>query len=135
MNSVLVGIDTNVLARYILQDDKQQSQIANEFFASLNHEYCGFVPDIVLVELVWLLKRGYKQPKQMIAKVIQRILAIRYLQVQNPESVQSSLNIYMSTSADFADLLISKTNMEYTCVKTVTFDKKASKHADMTILK
>ena len=63
----MIGVDTNVLVRYIVQDDVEQSKIASRFIEGLiSSSKPGFVNQIVLCELVWVLKRAYHYDKTII---------------------------------------------------------------------
>ena len=130
----LIGIDTNVIARYVVQDDRQQADIATAFLESLDESQQGYISVIVLVELVWLLKRGYKQPKATIIDVIYKLVHTDYIQIENKKQVLQALTLFQNTSADFADALIATQNAEAGCDYSVTFDKGAAKHSGMTIL-
>lgn len=130
----LVGIDTNVLARYILQDDEKQAKTASDFLESLHPGYQGYITKTVLVELVWLFAQGYKLPRNTIANVITEILTTNTLQIESANQVSQALAQYQQTTADFSDLLIATTAKNKGCEQTVIFDKKASKHANMTLL-
>lgn len=133
-NVTKIGIDTNVLARYILQDDERQANIANNFLESLNAHKQGVITCIILVELVWLLKQGYKQRKEMIVQVLSMLLTIDTLNIENKEQVLNALDIYKSSSADFSDALIAMLNHDSGCVFTVTFDKGAVKKTGIKLL-
>lgn len=133
-NGRLIGIDTNVIARYIVQDDHQQADIAAAFLESLNESQQGYISVIVLVELVWLLKRGYKQPKGTIIDVIYKLVHTDYIQIENKKLVLQALTLFQNTSSDFADALIATLNAEAGCDYSVTFDKGAAKHSGMTML-
>ena len=133
-NITKIGIDTNVLARYILQDDEQQADIASNFLESLNAHKQGVITVIVLVELVWLLKQGYKQPKETIVQVLSMLLTIDTLKIENKEQVLKALDTYKNSSADFSDALITMLNHDSGCIFTVTFDKGAVKKTGMKLL-
>lgn len=122
------GIDTNVLVRYIVQDDLQQSQQASHFIASeCSVEVPGFINVIVLCECVWVFETAYNYPKQTIAKVIEKILRIRQFCIQQPEIVWKALYGYQNEGADFADHCIANLNAQNGCEYTATFDKKAAR--------
>lgn len=124
------GIDTNVLVRYLVQDDKKQSELANRFIEKkCTADSPGFVNHIVLCELCWVLSGNYKVTRGKIAEVIDKLLSVAQLQILQPELVWKANQDYRDSSADFADLLIARINEQETCDFTVTFDLAAAKHS------
>jgi len=122
------GIDTNVLVRYIVQDDLKQSRQASHFMENeCTPESPAFINSIVVCEMVWVLESAYNYSRENIAKVIEQVLRTREFQIQEPEMLWQSLWGYKHTGADFADHYIASVNAHYGCEYTVTFDKKASK--------
>jgi predicted nucleic-acid-binding protein len=124
----MIGLDTNVLVRYIVQDDPEQSGQASAFIEkNCTKENPGVVNLIVLVELVWVLKIAYKYDKKIIENVLQQLLITTELHVQENNSVWRALHEYKKGKADFADYLVGVINREHNGDMTVTFDRKASK--------
>lgn len=128
-----VGIDTNILVRYIVQDD-EQSQIATQFLESLSLQNQGFVNTVVVMELIWVLSRTYKQPKEIIAIVLEELFSMPVFAFDNLPLLQKTLAIYQQSKADFSDIYIQVLNQSVGCEKTVTFDVRASKKAGMELL-
>ena len=128
----MIGIDTNVMIRYLVQDDAVQAEIANEFIeSSCTDENPGFINHIVLCEIAWVLAGAYRQQRSDIANVIDSLLQVRQLEVQNAPVVWKALNDYRDSNADFSDYLIAHTNHQVGCTTTVTFDKKAANQTAM----
>jgi predicted nucleic-acid-binding protein len=123
------GIDTNVLVRYITQDDPEQSRQATQFIekTSSSEESSIFITGIVLCELVWVLETAYKYHKENIAKVLEKILRTRQFCVYQPEILWNCLHDYQHINIDFADSYIGHLNASNECEYTVTFDKKATR--------
>src|SRR5262245_42059369 len=123
------GIDTNVLVRYIVQDDPQQCAKANRFIeeeSSVGNLI--FISGVDLCELVWVLERAYKYPKEAIASVIEKILKTRQFHIYQTAILWQSLHGYQrEEAADFADHYIAHLNADNECKYTVTFDKKAAR--------
>jgi predicted nucleic-acid-binding protein len=127
----VIGLDTNVLMRYIAQDDKAQSARAT----ALIEKECsaatpGYVGLVVLVEVVWVSESCYGATRKDVAEIVGRILSIRQLVVQHAEIAWKALRVFQTSRADFADCLIERTAFAAGCEKTMTFDKKAG----MTLL-
>ena len=129
------GLDTNVLVRYIVQDDKTQSRAASSFIrnASLTGE-SFFINCIVLCELVWVLESAYDFPKKEITDVCEKILKIKQFEIEYRDIVYSALLAYKKGKGDFADYLIGRINQSHGCNMTVTFDKSLTKQAGFTML-
>ena len=130
----MIGIDTNVLVRYIAQDDPGQSKRASH----LIEDECsavtpGFVSTVVLVELVWVSESCYGAARAEVAEILRRILSIRQLVVQDTEIAWKALRLFESSKADFADCLIECTAVATGCSVVMTFDKAAAK-AGMMLL-
>ena len=123
----MIGIDTNVLVRYIAQDDPAQSRKA----AALIERECsesnrGFVGLVVLAEVVWVAASCYSASREVQAQLIRRILETRQLFVQEAETVWQALHLFEKGRADFADCLVERTAAVAGCDRVVTFDKAAA---------
>lgn len=128
-----VGIDTNVLVRYIVQDG-EQSEIATQFLESLSLENQGFVNNIVIMELIWVLSRTYKQSKETIAVILEELFSMPVFIFEDLPLLLKTLMIYRKNKADFSDIFIKEFNDSIGCDKTVTFDMGACKKAGMILL-
>lgn len=131
----MIGIDTNVLVRYITQDDELQSNIATEFIEN----YCSngnkiFVNHLVICELVLVLKKCYKLSKPKTINIIQHILQVSQFSIENSQIIWQALTDYKKGSADFADYVVGRTNIFNNCDETITFDKKAGKSMGFSLL-
>ena len=123
----MIGIDTNVLVRYLAQDDPSQSPLAVEFIEkTCTEKNPASIPHVVLCESVWVLERCYHIEKDALAGILEKILKTEQFNIQNAEIVWRALKVFRKTAADFADCLIAQTNLGRGCEHTVTFDKKAS---------
>lgn len=122
------GIDTNVLVRYIVQDDPLQSACATHFIEDdISAESAFSINGIVICELVWVLETAYGYPRASIAKVIEQILKTKQFHIAEPDILWQSLSGYKNEGADFADHYISHLNHSNGCEYTATFDKKAAR--------
>ncbi|WP_373061034.1 PIN domain-containing protein [Gemmatimonas sp.] len=128
----MIGLDTNVLVRYLAQDDRAQAALATALIETrCTAEIPGFVGLVVLAEVVWVSESSYGATRAVVAEIVRRILSIRQLAVQDAEVVWQALRQFESSRADFADCLIQRSAEAAGCDKTVTFDKRAG----MTLLK
>ncbi len=131
----MIGIDTNVLVRYIAQDDATQSRRATSFIEKeCNEAAPGFVGLVVLVEVVWVSESSYGAAREDVADIVRRILSIKQLVVQDAETAWKALRLFESSKTDVADCLVERSAMAAGCKSVVTFDKQAAK-AGMTLLK
>jgi len=123
----MIGIDTNILVRYLTQDDEAQSAIATKIINQYeNNAESVFISNIVLCELIWVLERGYKYSKKEIVSVMQITLSTIEFAFEYHEILWLSLSDYEKYQADFSDILLGKINYLHGCEYTVTFDAKAS---------
>ena len=124
----MIGLDTNILVRYIVRDDPIQTEVATQLLETrCTLEEPGFVSLVVLVELVWVLGNGYKYPKPLITAVLSKLLTVAELVVEETNSARVALNAYETGNADFADYLIGCIHKAKGCLTTLTFDRRASR--------
>lgn len=123
----MIGLDTNVLVRYLVQDDPEQAAAANLLLETrCTRESPGFVSALVLAELIWVLRGAYDYDKSTCIDVLRRILQTAELRVAEPSLVWAALTDFESGAVDFADCLIAQGNHAAGCEVTFTFDRKAS---------
>jgi len=119
----MIGLDTNILVRYLTQDDPDQSRKAtNEIEKGLSAEYMFFIADIVMCELVWVLETAYRHDRREIVPVLENILRTKQFQFENKDLLWKSLAQYRNKAGDFADHLIGQTGHKAGCCETLTFD-------------
>ena len=122
----MIGLDTNVLVRYIAQDEPEQAAAATRLIEGFTTEAPGFISTVTLVETVWVLARAYKAPKNAIAGVIEGLLRARELVVENAEAHYLALAAFQGAPADYADAVIAQAGKQAGCERTVTFDRRAA---------
>ena len=129
------GIDTNVLVRYLVEDDPIQSRRAAAWINTIAAEAdrC-FVSAIVLCELAWVLRGAYKVSKDDLLRVLDQVLATSQFVVGDKDVVRRAVALYRAGRADFADYVIGALHREAGCAKTVTFDRRLRGSADYQIL-
>ncbi len=130
----MIGLDTNVLARYVMQDDLRQSPRATRLIESLSAEAPGFVPVVALVELVWVLSGSYGLSRAQVFTVLETLLRSRELVIDRAELVAQALSRFGTAGVDFADALIQRIAAAAGCDVTMTFDASAAKFAGMTLV-
>ena len=116
----MTGIDTNVLVRYLVQDDPEQAKKATRFITNeCSSEDLGFVNRIVLCELVWVLETAYGYAREKVALALQKILRTVQFEIEDHQEAWSSFREYQD-GADFADSFIAAANRRHGCKRTVT---------------
>jgi predicted nucleic-acid-binding protein len=122
----MIGLDTNVLVRYITQDEVQQSAAANRLIEDqLSKDNCGLISNIVLCELSWVLSNAYGYSRDQIDSVIQQILITQEFSIEDSANAQKALQHYRNGRAGYADYLIAQTHCAMEAEYTVSFDKQA----------
>ena len=127
----MIGLDTNVLVRYLAQDDARQSALASAMIDRLTPEDPGFVATVALVELVWVMQSCYAASKAEIVAILETLLRTRELVIENAGNTAQAVQRYAASKADFADCLIEGTARAAGCLHTVSFDKNAVRSAGM----
>ena len=127
----MIGLDTNVLVRYLTQDDPVQSARASDLIESLTTLSPGFVSLVSVVELVWVLQSCYQSAKSEVVVVLETLLRTRELTVEHAETLWQALRRFTASTADFADCLIERCAHAAGCEYTATFDLNAAKAAGM----
>lgn len=130
----MIGLDTNVIVRYVTHDDPVQTPIAVKVMNGLSAESPGFVPLIVLAELVWVLDGAYRFDKTEIDQVLSTLLRSKELVIERAEIAVQALRRFSAGRADFADCLIECSAHAAGCTHTVTFDRHAAQGAQMKLL-
>jgi predicted nucleic-acid-binding protein len=120
----MIGLDTNVLVRYLVMDDATQGKKASQLIQdSVGSNESLFVNNIVLCELVWVLEAAYNFSKEEIADVLEKILMTELIIVQNQDEAWLALNDYRNGAGDYSDYFIGRINKSFDCEKTATFDQ------------
>lgn len=131
----MIGIDTNVLVRYLQQDDPVQSAKAAVLITSLTPEQPGYIAVTVIIELVWVLTSRYRVSRSDVSEILERLLLAKEVIVEQAPVIWSALHLFRSSKADFADCLIERSCHAAGCDYTVTYDEAAAKTAGMRLLR
>jgi predicted nucleic-acid-binding protein len=120
----VIGLDTNVLVRYLTQDDPAQSRRANTLVAeAVSAGERLYVSAVVLCELVWVLRRAYGFDRGEVAQALSQVLATAQFEFGSKDSLITALAAYAAGDGDFADHVIGHQGVEAGCEHTVTFDR------------
>ncbi|MDX2153403.1 MAG: type II toxin-antitoxin system VapC family toxin [Bryobacteraceae bacterium] len=131
----MIGLGTNVLVRYLAQDDPLQSPRATRIIeGQLTADRPGFVSLVTLVETVWVLERVYGLSDQEIAAAVERILQADSLLVQNEQEAFTAMVALKTGDGSFSDALIGALGEWAGCTETFTFDGKAKRLRQFRLL-
>jgi len=131
----MIGLDTNVLVRYLTQDEPGQARKASGVVAEAVAlgERC-FLGSVVLCELVWVLRGAYGFDKATVVSTLDRILSTAQFDIGDKDLARRALEEYRGGKADFADYMIGHSNREAGCESTVTFDRRLKGSAVFRVL-
>jgi predicted nucleic-acid-binding protein len=130
----VIALDTNVLVRFLVQDDADQARVAGAIIDQLTAAEPGFVGREVLVELVWVLERAYGYTHAEIAGSLDGLLSAIELQIEAADDVGSALELYRKDGFGFADLMIAAAARRAGAAELVTFDRKAAQLPGVRLL-
>lgn len=124
----MIGLDTNVVLRYLLQDDPKQTRQANRIFEQqLSEQSPGYINLATVLEIVWVLRSLLRQSPAQIAAHLENLLAADSLEVQNEQQVFEAAFALKRRTGEFEDALIGALNAWAGCTHTLTFDRKAAR--------
>lgn len=130
----MIALDTNVLVRFLVQDDPLQAQLATKVIDQLTDEAQGFVSREVLIELVWVLERAYRLGRAEIAAALDGLLSATELNIEGSDEVAPALELYRNDGFGFADLMIAAAALRAGAAELVTFDRKAARLPGVRLL-
>jgi predicted nucleic-acid-binding protein len=124
----MLGVDTNVLVRFLVRDDEAQFEKARKL---IQREVAAgsvvLVNQLVLLETEWVLRSRYKLPKDSLIRAISGLLDASDIRFEDEPAIEEALFIWKDSAADFADCLIGAKTRRLGCRATATFDVRASK--------
>ena len=122
----MLGIDTNVLVRFLVRDDEAQFEKARRLIKrEVSVQENVFVSLLVLLETEWVLRSRYNLHKAEILGAISGLLDATEVHIEDEPAVEETLFLWNDSAADFADCLIGAHNRTLGCRSTVTFDARA----------
>lgn len=130
----MIALDTNVLVRFLTQDEPGQARAATDLISDLTEDDPGFVCREVLVELVWVLERSYRYSSPEISAVLEGLLSASELVIEEADSIGSILQLYEAKGFGFSDLMIRQAAVRLGSRHLATFDKKAAHLDDVELV-
>jgi predicted nucleic-acid-binding protein len=129
----MIGLDTNVLLRWLLQDKPDKAGAADGLMSTLTPARPGFITQVTVMELAWVLRSGYGYAKADVLDVLDRLLRSDALEFDDGESVWEAV-MQALAGADLNDALIAETFRLYGCTEAVTFDRDAARRFGWRLL-
>jgi predicted nucleic-acid-binding protein len=131
----VIALDTNVVIRYLTQDDPKQAPIATRLMEkTLGSDDPGFISLVVLAEVVWVLVSLYSVDRAGVSDVVNGLLITEQLRVESAELVWQARRRYEASKADFSDALIAECAVAAGCKRAVTFDRTAAATSGFELL-
>ena len=129
------GLDTNILVRYLVKDDKRQAEKAAACIRKVTDSgEIFFINLVVFCELVWVLDSAYGYERMEIAGVLEKLLITQQFEIESRDIVRQAIHDYKTGGADFADYLIGRINIINNCDTTFTFDQSLKKSPLFSLL-
>ena len=129
----MIGLDTNVLVRYLTQDDPNQARKATRRLEA-DADAAFFISTVVLCEIVWVLESAYGYPQDQIAHALQQILQTKQFEFEDKDLIWQALSDYLAGAGDFSDHLIGRIGARAGCRHTMTFDRRLKSSANFEVL-
>jgi predicted nucleic-acid-binding protein len=130
----LRGIDSNILLRLLTEDDPEQLLLANRLKANSDGAGVLFVNVIVILEIIWVLRRRYRMTQSEVLVAIDNLIVSRDIELEDQGTVIDALVRAGELNVDFADCLIALRNQQLGCEITFTFDRKAARLSEFRLL-
>jgi len=128
----MIGIDTNVLVRFLVRDDQQQFERARRLIKrEVGSGETVLISLVVLLETEWVLRSRYGLAKTELVATLSALLDTVELQFEDEPSIEEAVFTWKDSAAEFADCLINAHHRSLGCRATATFDTKASKLAGL----
>jgi predicted nucleic-acid-binding protein len=132
----VIGLDANVIVRYLAQDDARQAAAATRLIeGSLSAEVRGFISIVTLAEVVWVITSNYRATRVAVADIVEGLLTAPQLMLEKADAIWRALRSYRDSKADFSDAVIVELGRDAGCSKTVTFDRNAASHPGFEALR
>jgi predicted nucleic-acid-binding protein len=129
------AIDTNVLVRFLVNDDRAQAERVRQLFATAEQQRDAFyVPLLVLLETIWVLESAYQVKRADLIETLAELLLMPVLQFEQRGTIQAMLDDVATTSVDLPDALIAQSALQMGCEGVLTFDQKAARGPAFVLL-
>ncbi len=130
----MIGLDTNILVRLFAEDDRKQRDAARALIDRLPANEKAVVNAVVIVELVWTLRRLYKFENERIGIVLRKLTEHPKFLLPDRDVVRDAAHRSREIGGDIADHMIALINRSLGCSVTYTFDEEAAESPDFALL-
>ena len=128
----MIALDSSILLRYLTGDDASQSRVAAILVEErLSADEPGYVSIVALIEMIWVLRRGYGYSAEQVDGVVERLLHAAQLEIGDRPAVERAL---AKKSGGLADRIIHELGLAAGCTETVTFDRRFARAKDVRLL-
>lgn len=131
----MIGLDTNLVVRLLVEDDKRQLRQTKRLLARCHEdgEKC-LLTTIVLCELEWVLRQSYGVPRMEVAAAVEGFLTDELFAVEEPEEARRALTSYREGKGDLSDYLLGARGTSLQARTVYTFDRGLRDCEDFTLL-
>lgn len=120
----MIALDTNILARYFIADDPEQSAQATAVIErTIERDEQLFVPQLVLCELVWVLSHTYRLNRDEVVSILHQLRRGAQVVIEGADEVRRAIDAYAAQRGDFADYLLAERSFANGCSTVATFDR------------
>jgi predicted nucleic-acid-binding protein len=131
----MIGLDSNVVVRYLVQDDAKQSRAAARIIErDLSDATPGYVSLVAIAEIAWVLERSYRFSRAEIAAAIELMLQAQTLTIECEREVFLAMTALRDGRGSFGDALIGALGTKAGCSSTLTFGRAASRLPDFSLI-
>jgi predicted nucleic-acid-binding protein len=131
----MIGFDTNVLVRLLVNDDAAQTRVVRKLLEPVDDTpEAVFLSDLVIAETLWVLKACYAMDRAVLAGVIDLLLSVKTFAFEHRSTLEQAVTAFRNGRAGFADCLIATRNRRMGCEYTVSFDKALARQPDVRLL-
>lgn len=130
----MIGLDTNIVVRFLVDDDPAQCAAARALFARLTETEPGFVARETAVEIHWVLSRACGLPRAEVCDALEGLALSAEIAMEAADDVLAAIAAARAGAGDFADLMIATAGRRAGCAETVTFDRRAARAEGMRLL-
>ncbi|MFO1210475.1 MAG: type II toxin-antitoxin system VapC family toxin [Amaricoccus sp.] len=130
----MIALDTNVLLRFLVEDDPHQPEVAADLMSRLTEDEPGFVCREVVLELAWVLERTYRVSRSRIARVLGSLAATNTIVIETADDVAAAVAAWREGGAGLGDLMVAAAARRAGARTLVTFDRKAARIPGVSLL-
>ena len=130
----MIGLDSNVLIRFLANDEPQQADQAKQLMTALTPDNPGYISLVALIETIWVLKHHFHSSRDHVFDVIETVLDVPSLVVQGADDVRAAISDGRRGGVDLPDALLACLNLTAGCEVTMTFDRRAVRLPSMQLI-